>query len=153
MKQFLLSLLCLMCVAFVQAQNTFSDDIESYTDGAYIGASSPNWTVWSGAAGEGTAEDATVSTEAAHSGKQSIRLEAGSASSGPTDLVLPFGGEKNIGTFTYTMWVYVTADNSAYWNFQEKQPLVAFGLLTTTSLQTAISSLHWEVHPPVLSVM
>ena len=120
MKQFLLSLLCLMCVAFVQAQNTFSDDIESYTDGAYIGASSPNWTVWSGAAGEGTAEDATVSTEAAHSGKQSIRLEAGSASSGPTDLVLPFGGEKNIGTFTYTMWVYVTADNSAYWNFQGK---------------------------------
>lgn len=98
----------------------FQDDIESYPDGSYVGANSTNWTVWSGAAGEGTAEDATVTTEQAKSGKQSIKLEAGSASSGPMDLVLPFGGEKNLGTMKYSMWVYVTADNSAYFNFQAK---------------------------------
>ncbi len=77
--------------------------------------------MWSGAAGEGSAEDATVTTEVAHSGKNSIRLEAGSPNAGPVDLVLPFGGvERNVGTLKYSMWVYVTADNSAYFNFQGK---------------------------------
>ena len=37
----------------------FQDDIESYQVDAFIGASSPNWTVWSGAAGEGSAEAVT----------------------------------------------------------------------------------------------
>ncbi|MEO6190983.1 MAG: Omp28-related outer membrane protein [Saprospiraceae bacterium] len=120
MKRNLLIVLGLFSIALIKAQNTFSDDIEAYAVDSYIGKSSPNWTVWSGTAGEGTQEDATVTNEVAHSGKNSIRLEAGSASTGPVDLVLPFGGEKNVGKFTYTMWMYVTADNSAYFNFQAK---------------------------------
>ncbi len=119
MKRNLLYFLAVLSASVIHAQNTFSDDIESYQSDSYVGASSPNWRTWS-TTGEGTDEDAIVTTEVAHSGKQSIRLEAGSSNQGPTDLVLPFGGEKNLGTFIYTMYVYVTADNSAYWNFQAK---------------------------------
>ncbi|MFN8329746.1 MAG: hypothetical protein U0T81_00765 [Saprospiraceae bacterium] len=113
MKQFLLSLLCLMYVAFVQAQNTFSDDIESIQTEPIL------CLLLTGLCGPELQEKVLrryhiVSNQRVHSGKQSIRLEAGSASSGPTDLVLPFGGEKNIGTFTYTMWVYTPIIPAGY---------------------------------------
>ncbi|MEP7197234.1 MAG: Omp28-related outer membrane protein [Saprospiraceae bacterium] len=125
MKRNLLVLLSFITCGILGAQAVFNfqDDMESYTVDSYVGKSSSNWTVWSGAAGEGTAEDAQITNEVAHSGLNSIRLEAGSASSGPTDLVLPFGGEKNVGKMTYSMWLYITADNAAYFNFQGKPKL------------------------------
>ncbi|NOT38720.1 MAG: Omp28-related outer membrane protein [Saprospiraceae bacterium] len=121
MKKKLLIILAFVMSLGLQAQAfNFQDDIESYNVDDYIGQKSPNWTVWSGAAGEGTAEDALVTNEVARSGTKSIRLEAGTPNMGPLDLVLPFGGERNVGTLKYSMWLYITADNSAYFNFQAK---------------------------------
>lgn len=110
-------------VGILNAQNSFSDDFESYKVGDYVAKSSPNWTVWSGAAGEGTQEDAYVTDENARSGTKSIKLEAASSAGGPTDLVLPFGGELNLGIFRFEMWLYVVPDQAAYFNFQGKQTI------------------------------
>ncbi len=116
--------LLIICFCFsllsLGAQNTFSDNVESYKVGDYVAKSSTYWTVWSGAVGEGTQEDALITDENAKSGTKSIRLEAATAAGGPTDLVLPFGGEKNIGKLTYEMWIYVLSDQAAYFNFQAK---------------------------------
>lgn len=86
MNRILLFVFSFILLGALQAQ-TFKDDMEKYNVGDYIAASDANWTVWSGANGEGTDEDALITNENAHSGKNSIRLEAGSSAGGPTDLV------------------------------------------------------------------
>lgn len=117
MKKNLLVFFTLLVALSLNSQAfNFQDDIESYNVDDYIGASSNEWTTWSGT--EGGTEDALVTNEVAHSGTKSIRLEAGTPSQGPLDLVLNFGGERNVGTMKYSMWIYITADNSAYFNFQ-----------------------------------
>ncbi|MGB5033559.1 MAG: hypothetical protein WBO76_15670 [Saprospiraceae bacterium] len=119
MNRILLFVFSFILLGALQAQ-TFKDDMEKYNVDDYIAASDATWTVWSGANGEGTDEDALITNENAHSGKNSIRLEAGSAAGGPTDLVLPFGGELNVGTFKYEMWIFTVADQASYFNFQAK---------------------------------
>ncbi|MBK7344688.1 MAG: hypothetical protein IPJ06_17325 [Saprospiraceae bacterium] len=94
----------------------FSDDIESYTDGAWVAQSSTVWTTWSNK--PGTTEDAKVSTEQAYSGTKSIKLVSTVTTGGPTDLVLPFGQKYTDGTFTYGMKIWVGAGKGAYFNFQ-----------------------------------
>lgn len=94
----------------------FSDDIESYTDGAWVAQSSTVWTTWSNK--PGTSEDAKVSTEQAYSGTKSIKLVSTVTTGGPTDLVLPFGQKYTDGTFTYGMKIWVGAGKGAYFNFQ-----------------------------------
>ncbi|MBP6521965.1 MAG: hypothetical protein KA251_03195 [Saprospiraceae bacterium] len=64
--------LLIICFCFsllsLGAQNTFSDNVESYKVGDYVAKSSTYWTVWSGAVGEGTQEDALITDENAKPG-------------------------------------------------------------------------------------
>lgn len=113
----------LLITSYGYAQNSFSDDFESYNVGDYVAQASPKWTVWSGTTGEGTQEDAFVTDENARSGTKSIKFEAASPNGGPTDLVLPFGGEINLGKFNFQMYIYVVPDQSGYFNFQGKATL------------------------------
>lgn len=107
-------MLCLGLGLF--AQSTFNDNFESYTLGAYIGQSSPVWTTWSGT--EGGAEDAQAVNTRASSGAQSAYWVSNSPGGGPQDVILPFGGQYNTGTFHFQMDMYVTSGKGAYWNFQ-----------------------------------
>lgn len=98
------------------AQNSFSDDFEQYTAGSYIAASSNTWKTWSGT--KGGTDDNKVSNERAHSGVNSLKFLSTSASGGPADIILPFGGRRTSGTFTLEMWMYVVSNKGAYFNFQ-----------------------------------
>lgn len=104
---------------FLNAQ-TFSDDFEGYNVGDYIGANSSNWTTWSGTTGG--AEDAKVVDDKAASGTKSIYF-MGSANGGPQDVVLPFGGVYETGTFEYAMKMYVPLGKGAYFNMQGAQQI------------------------------
>lgn len=116
MKKFLLIFLFAGVLAGVNAQNSFSDDFESYTAGAFLGVSSTKWTTWSGV--KGGADDTRVSNEQAHSGTNSIKFLSTVAAGGPADVILPFGGRKTNGIFTLEMWMYVVNGTGAYFNFQ-----------------------------------
>ncbi|MBK7231695.1 MAG: Omp28-related outer membrane protein [Saprospiraceae bacterium] len=120
MNKKLLFFLFSLSFGFAMAQETFSDDMESYNAGDLVGQSSPKWTCWSGAAGEGGQEDASITDENAKSGTKSLKLESFSATGGPTDVLLPFAQEYNIGTFNFEMHIFVVPDQGAYFNFQGK---------------------------------
>lgn len=108
----LLSSLTLCSVSFAQ----FSDDFESYTVNSYIGASSPNWTTWSGATGG--AEDTRVVTTNASSGTKSLYFMSSVAAGGPQDCVLPFGGVKTTGNFVMEAKFFVETGKGGYFNLQ-----------------------------------
>lgn len=116
MKRFLLILFFGGILSGMNAQNSFSDDFESYTVGAYLGVSSTKWTTWSGA--KGGADDTKVSNEQAHSGTKSIKFLTTASGGGPSDVILPFGGLKTNGIFTMEMWMYVVGGTGAYFNWQ-----------------------------------
>jgi hypothetical protein len=116
MKRLLLILLFGGILSGINAQNTFSDDFEAYTVGAYLGVSSPQWTTWSGV--QGGADDTRVSNEQAHSGTNSVKFLSTVAAGGPADVILPFGGRRTNGVFTLEMWMYVVDGTGAYFNFQ-----------------------------------
>lgn len=97
-------------------QNSFTDDFESYTAGSKLGPQSPNWTTWSAA--DGGTEDVNVVTTDARSGTKSIYFSSTSTNGGPADVVLPFGGVYNTGTFKFISWFKVPTNKSAYFNFQ-----------------------------------
>jgi len=101
----------------VNAQSTFSDDFEAFALNAYIGPTT-QWTTWSGAAGEGTTEDAQVVDASSFGGTKAAYWVSTSANGGPQDVVLPFGGQYNTGNFTYEMDMFVAANKGAYFNFQ-----------------------------------
>ncbi|MFZ2897224.1 MAG: Omp28-related outer membrane protein [Saprospiraceae bacterium] len=105
----------------VNAQVTFFEDFESYSDGQFIAQASSNWTTWSNA--PGGPEDAPVSTEQAFSGANSLKLYSTSTGGGPDDVVLPFGDKYDVGTFTYSMYMYVVANTGAYFNFQAEEAI------------------------------
>lgn len=118
MKKHLPLLFGMLCLSLgLSAQVSFSDDIESYATGAGIGVASSTWATWSGNV---AAEDAKVSEEQAHSGTKSIKLLTTAAAGGPTDLLLPFGGQFNSGDFTLDMWMYVVSGKGGYFNFQSQ---------------------------------
>ncbi len=108
---------CAMFSANVNAQ-MFDDDIESYTVGSKIAASSPVWNTWS--LNNAAAEDVTVVNTDNHTagGSKSLYFSSTSANGGPQDLVLPFGGVQTTGIFTYSSWFKVPTAKSAYFNFQ-----------------------------------
>lgn len=111
----------LLGAGLVQAQVTFFEDFESYIDGDLIAATNPSWTTWSNA--PGSAEDAPVSTEQAYSGVNSLKLYSSSSSGGPDDVVLPFGGKYDVGTFHFEMYMFVVAGTGAYFNFQAEEEI------------------------------
>ena len=115
MKTYLQLLSFLLISGFVFAQDSFSDDFESYMVGDYVGQQSAQWTTWSGTTGG--AEDARVTDAQANSGNHSIFFQGGSGG-GPQDVVLPFGGKREQGGFQYEMAMYVPVGNNAYFNFQ-----------------------------------
>ena len=98
------------------AQVNFSDNFDSYTDGAYLGISSNKWKTWSSM--PGTAEDAKLTKEQAKSGSLSAKIFSDVAAGGPMDVVLPFGDRYTFGGFNYKMSLFVPKDKNAYFNFQ-----------------------------------
>lgn len=96
----------------------FTDNFDSYTVGSYLGPLSTNWTTWSGAGGEGTAEDVTVNNVQSSSPSNSIYFSSTAASGGPQDVILDFGPVYNSGIFTYESDFYINSGKNAYFNFQ-----------------------------------
>lgn len=94
----------------------FSDDFESYTVGQTLGPQSPDWTTWSNA--DGGSEDCNVVNNQASSGTKSIYFSSTSASGGPSDVVLNFGGAHNTGTFVYEQDMMIESGKGGYFNFQ-----------------------------------
>jgi hypothetical protein len=101
----------------VNAQISFSDDFESYNDGDLIAQSSADWTTWGGG---GTSDDSNVSAEQAFSGVNSLEFYSASGG-GPADVILPFGGKHEFGTFHLGMQMYVESGTGAYFNFQGEE--------------------------------
>lgn len=99
------------------AQNTFSDDFESYTVGGFLGTQSPQFTTWSNQPG-GT-EDVTVVNTDAYSGTKSIYLASTATNGGPTDVLLPFGNTIKTGHFTLGAAFKVQSGKKGYFNLQK----------------------------------
>lgn len=122
MKNRIFTLLVFLFVAsFSFGQYTFSDDFESYAPGDFIGVQSSEWTTWSG--NVGTTEDVQVTTADAASGDNSIRFQSFTTGGGPQDVVLPFGGKYEIGTFEYSMNMKIQSGTGAYFNFQGEETI------------------------------
>ena len=96
---------------------TFSDDFESYTVGAYLGTSSPKWTTWT-ASQQGASEDVKITDTKASSGTKSIYFASALANGGPQDVILPFDQVYNSGNFTFEANFFVEANKGAYFNLQ-----------------------------------
>ncbi len=119
-----LSLALIACNALTKAQ-TFSEDFEAYTVGSALGPQSPNWTVWSGTAGEGGTTDPLVASTDNHTtgGSKSIHFSSTASTGGPNDCVLPFGGTPlTTGQFTFSAWFKIPTGKDAYFNFQGGSP-------------------------------
>ncbi len=101
---------------WVQAQSSFSDDFEAYATNAFLCVSNSKWKTWDNKPGPAT--DVKVTDEQAKSGTKSLKFVAGSASGGPTDIVLPFGARYATGKFTLSMDLMVPKDKNAYFNIQ-----------------------------------
>lgn len=109
-------LLLFLTASGVANAQSFSDNLESYTVGSPIGPQSTQWTTWSGT--DGSAEDANVVNNDAHSGTKSIYFSSTSSTGGPQDVVLPFGGPYTSGIFEFKSWFKVPASKTGYFNFQ-----------------------------------
>lgn len=132
----LITLSAVLCASLcVNAQASFTDDFESYTLN-YVGPQSADWTVWSGVGGEGTTEDAMVVNNDASSGAQSIFFSSTSATGGPQDVVLNFGGEYTTGTFVYEQDMKIQSGKGGYFNFQADQVIGTLWALEVYISQT-----------------
>ncbi len=120
MKKLYTLLLGLFVVGTLSAQISFSDDFESYEVGAYVAASSSDWTTWTDS--PGSSEDSQISDEQAASGTKSLKLVAGSAGGGPADVILKFGDVHTDGDFEFEMNMFVVSGTGAYFNFQGADP-------------------------------
>lgn len=122
MKKGILLFAVSISVGMMTNAQTFSDNFDAYTAGAYLGTSNSTWKTWANT--PGGADDIKISNAKAHSGSNSLFFS--SVSGGPADIVLPFGGQYNSGTLNQSMWIFVDAGKKAYFNFQE-QTLVGKG--------------------------
>lgn len=115
-KQYLL----LSCTALIGSTfgQTFSDNFDAYTVGDNLAAKSAVWETWSGP--NGGADDVKVTNAKAKSGSNSIYFQSTAANGGPADVVLPFGGARTTGQFSFKMAMNVDAGKNAYFNFQEQ---------------------------------
>ncbi len=125
MKKLITLTLALVAGFTITKAQTFSDDFETYTVGSKLGPQSADWTVWSGATGENGTTDPDVANTDNHTtgGAKSIYFSSTSATGGPVDCVLPFGGSVlNTGQFSFTAWFKVPSTKTAYFNFQGTLP-------------------------------
>ncbi|MCB0641071.1 MAG: Omp28-related outer membrane protein, partial [Phaeodactylibacter sp.] len=120
MKKQLLTLFAVLVAFGLQAQESFSDDFETYQVGDLVAQTNPSWTTWTNS--PGSAEDVAVTDEDAYSGEKSIKFVAASANGGPTDLILPFGDVYDTGIFNFGQFMKVDAGGGAYFNFQAVNP-------------------------------
>jgi len=116
----LLFLFCSLFISIISNSQTFTDNFDTYTSGAYLAQSNSSWKTWSNS--PGGADDVKITNTKAHSGANSIYFQAASAG-GPSDIVLPFGSQYTSGTLNYSMWMFVDNGKKAYFNFQEQTTL------------------------------
>lgn len=96
------------------SQTLYEEGFEGFTAGDYI-SSSDVWITWAG--GDGTAEDAQISTDQAHEGLNSLHVFANTAAGGPMDVVLTAGLDG--GVYEASFWMYIPEGSSGYYNVQE----------------------------------
>ena len=97
------------------AQGSYNFD--NYAAGSYMGNLSADWTTWSGTTGG--AEDVKIDTMNSYSGSNSIYFSSTSATGGPQDVLLNFGGAVlQNGDFSFESMFYIEGDNAGYFNFQ-----------------------------------
>ena len=125
MKKILLAIFSVFSFVITINGQTFFDDFESYEVGAYLAASSSDWTTFSG--NDDNGDDVKITDAAAYSGTNSIKFEALTVN-GPTDLVKVFTGEK-VTTGVMSIKMAMLVETSAHFYFQGEQTLG-----TTTSL-------------------
>lgn len=118
MKQKYLLILSAMIASSMATAQTFSDNFDSYKSGDNLAATSSTWETWSSP--NGGADDVKVTSTKSKSGSNSVYFQSTATNGGPTDLVLPFGGAKNTGTFSLKMAMNVDAGKNAYFNLQEQ---------------------------------
>ena len=103
MKQKYLILFGALLASSASKAQTFSDNFDSYKSGDNLAATSAVWETWGSP--NGGADDVKVTSTKAKSGANSLYFQSTAANGGPADLVLPFGGAKNTGTFSLKMWM------------------------------------------------
>ena len=138
MKKILLTGIGLMLAAPFFSQ-TFIDDFESYTPGAYLGVVSPNWTTWSNA--PGTSEDVTITTANASSGSNALYFSSTASGGGPQDVILPFNQVYNSGNVSFESNFYVETGKGAYFNMQATLTVGQTWALDCNMLQTGVLKL------------
>ncbi|MFT5822654.1 MAG: hypothetical protein ACI8ZM_003910 [Crocinitomix sp.] len=109
-------LIGLALITYVGVYGQMSENFDSRTVGEYMGVVSPNWTTWSGAVGG--VEDVAVSNVMSESGANSIYFSTLYTIGGPQDVVVPFGGEFNTGSFVFESAFYIEDNKGAYFNIQ-----------------------------------
>ncbi len=122
-KNVLFSILALFFAGILNAQSFF-DDFESYSDGAYPSKTNTRWSTWSNA--PGGADDSKVSTEKAFSGTKSLKFSSTVAAGGPADVLLFFDAAKatlDRGLLDFNFQIYVVKGTAGYFNFQAKSPV------------------------------
>ncbi|PJB14365.1 MAG: hypothetical protein CO118_08965, partial [Flavobacteriales bacterium CG_4_9_14_3_um_filter_32_8] len=138
MKKLLLTGIgCMLSAAFFS--QTFIDDFESYTPGAYLGVVSPDWTTWSNA--PGTSEDVTITTANASSGSNALYFSSTVAGGGPQDVILPFNQVYNSGNVSFESNFYVETGKGAYFNMQATLTVGQTWALDCNMLQTGVLKL------------
>lgn len=108
-----------------QVNYTITEDFESYKSGDYLGVVNPNrWKVLFD--DPGTITDVKVSSVKARSGKNSIYLFSNIQGGGPENIYMPFFKNdkmESFGEIDFKMWLYIPADQGAYFNFQAINPV------------------------------
>jgi thiol-disulfide isomerase/thioredoxin len=112
------TLICSLAMFGSAMAQNFSDNFDSYTANAYLAQTNTAWKTWTNK--PGTTEDVRVSSAKAKSGNNSLYFNSSASSGGPSDILLPFGGELTSGTFNLSLQIFVDAGKKAYFNLQEK---------------------------------
>lgn len=98
----------------VSAQQTFTDNFDSYSVGSYLCVSNSQWKTWDNKPGSAT--DVQISNSKAFSGNNSLYFS--SVSGGPTDVILPFSAAWSSGSLTIRMRMFVESGKKGYFNIQ-----------------------------------
>ncbi len=118
MRKAYFTIMIALCFVFNIKGQTFSDNFDSYTAGAWLGVSNSTWKTWANT--PGGADDVKISNAKAKSGSNSLYFSSTVAKGGPADIVLPFGGNYKTGTFNISMWMFVDNLKKGYFNLQEQ---------------------------------
>ncbi len=116
MKKFLLfSFLTFALSTFAQDFH-FTENFDAFNDGDRISQVQNIIRTWNNSA----SADAPISSEQSHSASNALKLFSNAQNGGPSDIIVPFSdfGKYTEGRVVVSFWMYVAADNEAYYNFQ-----------------------------------